>query len=812
MSDARDPNLLQDFLTEAGELVEQLDTDLIKLEAEPESQPLLDQIFRALHTIKGAASFLDMSSVTTFAHAAEDALNKLRKGEIKVDQRVMDAMLKSVDVIRGQLGELGDGAEPSNGPDELIHQLHAIAGSIPESMRPPVPMPARSPASTSAPMSVQPAPLPRDPPCGVPAPAPNMPAFREEDLPALAGAEPLSLSPEKADVLSFMVSDLLDSTRQIDAAALELKNSATRVSGAAKLRELADAMQPTADYYGFAYLGRLIGLVAAAGAAMGTAPDAPAAEASVRLRALRMLIAAYADGLTQGKMLAWPLDTFEQRFGDAACGQAFNSDIANAHADHPARALMLDGVIPSAPGTADVQAPLQADTTAPLAESALNPADFAAAGEQPGEAESKAPAAEKSSVDDSSPEKAAGAGHAGGAEQTVRVEVSRLETLLNLVGEMVLTKNQILGQSRVLREHNLPHEVMESFASVVGDLDRLTAELQMGVMRTRMQPLGKLFGRYPRIVRDLSRKTGKQVALEITGGDTEVDKSVLELLGDPLVHMIRNSVDHGLETPEVRTGNGKSPGGTVRLSAEHRGGHVCVTIADDGRGIDREKVAAKAVEKGMVSADAVASMPDSDVFRFIFAAGLSTAEQVSDLSGRGVGMDVVQTNIAKLGGTINIASAKGKGTTIEITIPLTVAILRAMMVGVGAHEYAVPVMNIHEIVKPENKQMHSVAGRPVLRLRESVLPLVDLRRTLGEPMDKSSSGFAVVVGVGAERAGLVVDRLVGQSEVVIKPLDDGYTQGGPFSGATIREDGNVSLILDVVKLVRSNQGSVSEAA
>jgi two-component system chemotaxis sensor kinase CheA len=780
MSEATDPNLLQDFLTEAGELIEQLDTDLVKLEAEPTSQPLLDQIFRALHTIKGAASFLDMPPVTTFAHAAEDTLNKLRKGEVKVDQRVMDAMLKSVDVLRGQLNELGQGERPSEGPEDLIRQLHEIAAGIPASMRPAgVPLPG---APAPAPAAAKPA-----VPSAQPAPA--------ADISSIATKTTLSLSPEKADVLSFMVSDLLDSARQIEPAAIQLRGVATRALAVAKLAELAESMQPTADYYGFTYLNRLVSMIAAAGAALGSCSDAAAEEASVRLAAVAMLVTAYADGLTQGHELSWNIDTLESRFGDVCCGQPLPEGVAHLHGETAMGVLALDNVIPSLPTRADA-APTAAPENEPAHPSAdpspviiAEPADRADHPEKPG-------------AEDASAEKATGAAH---TEQTVRVEVARLETLLNLVGEMVLTKNQILGQTRVLREHEIPHDVMETFASVVSDLDRLTAELQVGVMRTRMQPLGKLFGRYPRIIRDLARKTGKSVAIEITGGDTEVDKSVLELLGDPLVHMLRNSVDHGLEGPEGRSAAGKPATGTIQLSAEHRGGHVCVQIRDDGRGIDRDKVAAKAIEKGLVSAEAAAQMPDGDVFRFIFAAGLSTADKVSDLSGRGVGMDVVQTNITKLGGTINVSSTKGKGTTIEINIPLTVAIMRAMMVGVGAHEYAVPVMSIHEIVKPENTALHSIAGRPVMRLRESVLPLVDLRDTLGEPKDNGSSGFAVVIGVGAERAGLVVDRLVGQSEVVIKPLDDGYTQGGPFSGATIREDGNVSLILDVVKLVRTAQ-------
>lgn len=782
MSEGTDPNLLQDFLTEAGELIEQLDSDLVRLEDEPTSQPLLDQIFRALHTIKGAASFLNMEPVTRFAHAAEDALNRLRKGEVRVDQSVMDVMLRSVDVLRVQMDALGGGTEPPMGPDELIRQLHQIADSIPGAAK----ARAEMSGSKGAESAAQPAPV-----AALPATAAG--------LLSVASVNQLNLPPEKADVLAFMVSDLLESAKQIGGAVDQLRNASTRSAGATKLCELAESMQPTADYYGFTHLNRLIGILAAGGAALGQCPDSLISDAAVRLTAAQLLIEAYGESLSQSREPVWNLDQFESRFGDLCCGQSLPADIAGKHNGDAWAVLTLDEVLPVGAVVPSEQTPPGPDTETTLEpeRTTCEPAD-------------KAPATDDPAAKD--PDAKTGTGPGAAGEQTVRVEVARLETLLNLVGEMVLTKNQILGQTRVLRDHGLPHEVMETFSSTVSDLDRLTAELQVGVMRTRMQPLGKLFGRYPRIIRDLARKTGKNVHLEITGGDTEVDKSVLELLGDPLVHMLRNSVDHGLESPEARAANGKPVQGIIHLSAAHQGGHVRVEIRDDGRGIDRDKVAAKAIEKGLASAEAVAQMSDGDVFKFIFAAGLSTADKVSDLSGRGVGMDVVQTNIVKLGGTINVSATKGKGTTIEVLIPLTVAIMRAMIVGVGPREYAVPVMTIHEIVKPEPANLHSIAGRPVMRLRENVLPLVDLRDTLGEPRSDTSSGFAVVIGVGAEKAGLMVDRLVGQQEVVIKPLDDGYTQGGPFSGATIREDGNVSLILDVVKLVRTAQAAGHQAA
>jgi two-component system chemotaxis sensor kinase CheA len=302
----------------------------------------------------------------------------------------------------------------------------------------------------------------------------------------------------------------------------------------------------------------------------------------------------------------------------------------------------------------------------------------------------------------------------------------------------------------------------------------------------------------------MARMTNKKINLDIVGKDTEVDKSVLEQLADPLVHILRNSSDHGVESPEDRVKAGKPEAGTIRLEAEHQGSHVRVAITDDGKGLDREVLGAKAIEKGMTTPEKLEQLSDEDVFGFIFGAGFSTAKVVSDLSGRGVGMDVVRTNINKLNGTINVMSKKGHGTTIEILIPLTVAIMPAMVVGVGAHMYSIPLQSIVEIVRPEPEEVRSVSGHPVMKLRDIVLPLVDMRKRLDETRVEGGGRFAVVVAVGGQRVGLCVDKLIGQQEIVIKPLDDSYTQGGPFSGATIQEDGNVCLILDVVQLIRSN--------
>jgi len=569
LPDGMDPSLLEDFLAESNELIEQLDTDLVILEAiaqTDQAADLLNEIFRALHTIKGAASFLNLTAVTEFAHAAEGALNKLRNAEVAVSASVMDVMLRSVDVLRHMLEQLADDVDITPGPRKLIAELRAIADG-----------PADEHDSTQ--------------------PAPHV--------------------------------DPPDAAPRIDQPVEQCRSDAAQVDGA---------------------------------------------------------------------------------------------DAREAH-----------------------------------------------------------------------------------VEKTIRVDVRRLEDLLNLVGELVLTKNRLLAMSRRLGGLDLPHEFSEDVATIAGDLDRLTAEMQVSVMRTRMQPLAKLFDRYPRVIRDIARATNKNIELQIVGRETEVDKSVLELLADPLVHILRNSADHGIETCDMRTEAGKPQTGHIRLTAEHQGGHVRLEICDDGKGLDRDLLGAKAVERGLASPDQLQNMSDDEVFRFIFEPGFSTAANVSDLSGRGVGMDVVRSNVAKMNGTINLNAAKGRGTTIEILIPLTVAILPAMMVGIGRRLYAIPLQSVVEIVRPDQHPCHTIHGSPVIQLRDAILPLLDMRQCLEQTDERSNAAFAVVVGVGNQQTGLLVDALIGQQDIVIKPLDDGYTHGGPFSGATIRDDGNVSLILDVVQLIRHAQ-------
>lgn len=773
MSFEMDPSLLQDFLTESAELIDQLDADLVKLEAAATSgetdlvQDLCNSCFRALHTIKGAASFLALTPVTTFAHAAEDALNRLRKGEVSVTPHVMDALLQSADVVRRQIEALSNGEAAPEGSSELIKRLHDIGNGTADEAAP-AEGEAQAPGNDRGEAAQH---------------AEVGGTTAGSAAAATLVAEELHLPPQKLDLLEFMVTDLQEYSKQIDDALEQLTNDATRNDAAHHLAEIADAMVKTADFFELTDLTRAIGALAAVAPKLNEAHDTLLGEITIRIRGLKHLIDEQAAALNQHRALHWPLDTLIDRLQTLAEGVALDAELLGKHENDVLKLLALDGAMNAQPGEAAEEAPATAapaaDTAKPQAATAPNEDD-----------QSKAASAARKS-------------EAPVAEQTIRVEVSRLESLLNLVGQLVLNKNRVLALTRNLRDIDVPQDTAEQFAAAAGDYDRLMSELQVGVMRTRMQPLAKLFDRYPRVIRDIARITDKKISLEIEGKETEVDKSVLELLADPLVHILRNSADHGIEKADTRRAAGKPEEGTIRLIAEHQGSHVRVAITDDGKGLDREIIGRKALERGLVTEDKLSQMPDQDVFRFIFEAGFSTAEQVSDLSGRGVGMDVVRTNIAKLNGTINIESTKGQGTTIEILIPLTVAIMPAMVVGVGRHLYCIPLQCVVEIVRPEADEVYTVAGHPVMKLRDSVLPLVDMQTRLNEVKLDDGGRFAVVVGVGGHRIGLVVDKLIGQQEIVIKPLDDAYTQGGPFSGATIREDGEVSLILDVVQLLRT---------
>lgn len=765
MGAAFEPEILQDFLTESGELLDRLEGDLVVLEQDPRDPEMLNQVFRALHTIKGSASFLALTNLVKIAHAAESALNAARNRVVVVDKAMMDLLLQAADTIKRQMGQLSAG-EDLCVPDEALVKKLALIG---EGQSPSGSAAAATPVvETAAPVKA-------------PAAAP-------------ANSRPLVLGSGKSDLLEYLIADLNDSLARVSTLVEHLQQARDREAGHT-LAEAAEALGRSVDFFECVAMKAHTTLLAEAAEFAASADDTARDQIMPRIGAMLWVLREQTEGLKNNLIIEPPTAKLVERMQRLIVGGDLSDALLPSGAT-PDDALLVDGVrLAAVPGTAadDHQhtIPAPADVVAQPPQAA----GVSAATDHPADASKKADKHATTAI-----------------EQTIRVEVGRLETLMNLVGELVLQKNRIAAITRQIQaDAGTSQGTRESIGAAAGGLDRVTADIQIAVMRTRMQPLDKLFGKYPRLIRDLAAKTQKQIDLVIEGGETEVDKSVIEELGDPLVHLLRNSADHGIETPAQRLAAGKSEMGTLRLVARHEGGHVRVQVIDDGRGLNREKIITKAVERGLTTLEAAKELSDREVFRFIFLPGFSTAEQVSDLSGRGVGMDVVRTNIEKLKGTIELASELGRGTTINITIPLTVAILPAMMVAIGSEIYAIPLTNILEIVRPPESEVSSIGGRSVMRLRDSVLPLVHGAEVFTLPGERPNAPFAVVLSMNDKRVGLMVTGLIGQQEIVVKPLDETQTGEckGPVSGATVRDDGGVSLIVDVaelLKLAESNQG------
>ncbi|WP_297484796.1 chemotaxis protein CheW [Sulfurimonas sp.] len=388
-------------------------------------------------------------------------------------------------------------------------------------------------------------------------------------------------------------------------------------------------------------------------------------------------------------------------------------------------------------------------------------------------------------------------------EQTIRVDVKRLDHLMNLIGELVLAKNRLMKINEDVEERYEGEEFLEELAQVVSIVSLVTTDLQIAVMKTRMLPIGKVFNKFPRMIRDLSRELNKKIELVLAGEETELDKSIVEEIGDPLVHIIRNSCDHGIETPEERVAKGKPEEGTISLKAYNEGNQIVIQIDDDGKGLDPQMLKEKSFEKGLISEKELETMSDKEAYTLIFRPGFSTAAAVTSVSGRGVGMDVVKTNIEKLNGMIDIDSEVGVGTTIKLKIPLTLAIIQALLVGVQEEHYAIPLASVLETVRISKDEIYTVEGKSVMRLRDDVLSLVHIGDIfeVERILDASEHAYVVVLGLGTSKLGLIVDTLVGQEEIVIKSLGD-YLKGiEGIAGATIRGDGGVTLIVDVVALM-----------
>lgn len=391
---------------------------------------------------------------------------------------------------------------------------------------------------------------------------------------------------------------------------------------------------------------------------------------------------------------------------------------------------------------------------------------------------------------------AAGSGWQGShVEPTIRVDAHRLDALMNLVGELVLARNRLLNLAGSREDHDL--------VNAVSSLDHIASSLQDNIMRVRMQPIRRVFSRFPRVVRDLARQLGKDVDLVLEGEDTELDKNLIEEIADPLVHLLRNAVDHGLEDPQTRTRSGKSQTGRVRLAASQEGDHILLVIEDDGRGIDPDILKQSAIKRGLLTAEAATGLSDSGAYDLMFVPGFSTRTEVSDISGRGVGMDVVRTRIAGMNGTVKIDSTLGKGSCFTIALPLTLAILPAMMVSISGNCYALPLSKVREIANFSALSRHRIERQDSIVLRGQTLPLMDLRLHLGHTREISKEGQVVVLSASNRELAMVVDEVLGQQDVVVKPMGPELSAGVGITGSTITGDGSIALILDLDGIVRN---------
>lgn len=664
-----DDEILQDFLVEAGEILEKLNEELVELEQRPGDIDLLNSVFRGFHTIKGGASFLSLDGLVGVCHRAEDVFNVLRNGQRGVDTDLMDAVLQVLDVVNSMFAEVQGGHLPTPAPAALLATLEALVTGTEST----------GPAETDM--------------ASVVAPPPDADADAEFDA-MLEAAAP------SADTAS-----------------------PTTVVGSDDITE---------DEFD-ALLDQLHGAGKAPAPASGASEPSPGPTASA------------AD-----ETIAGPNDISDAEF-EALLDQLHGAGKAPAPA---AESSTVDAVSQTPAKVAIAEPPARSPAPAGLT--------------------------------------------AAKTEATVRVDTRRLDEIMNMVGELVLARNRLA----TLKESMANEEMSKAIAN----LDVVTADLQNAVMKTRMQPIKKVFGRFPRVVRDLARSLAKEVNLELQGEETDLDKNLVEALADPLVHLVRNAVDHGIELPHEREAVGKPRAGTVILAAEQEGDHILLSIEDDGRGMDPATLRQKAVEKGLMDAEAAARLDDREAYNLIFAAGFSTKEEISDVSGRGVGMDVVKTRIGQLNGTIEIGSELGKGTRLMIRVPLTLAIMPTLMVKLGSQPFALPLGSVSEIFDMDQTRTSTVDGQLVIMVRNKAMPLFFLREWLapeGPHTQPESASHVVVVHVGNQKVGFVVEQLIGQEEVVIKPLG-AFLQGlAGFAGATITGDGRIALILDVPSLMKA---------
>ena len=786
MSDYLDPNneeLLKDFFAEAEQQVEQLESNILVIENDPSNHEAIDEIFRAAHTLKGGSATVEMMELSHFTHSVEDVLDEIRSDRVSVDEDVVDLLLTSIDVIKAMLEARQNGTVYEENIDGIIEKLKAY---IPEK--------GAKAAPKKAPAKAAPAPKPAP----VQAAAPS--------------ADGIKLPPLSEDEYE------------------ELKSACEGSQSLWCVAVKFDENNPMNTVGGI----QVFAALKAVGNVLKTVPD---------------FDALYEDQFYENVFYYLASSEKAETIEDAS----FLSDVTLITDAHQ---LTDDSYSDAAPEvSAPVQsAPAPAAPAAPVVEAKPAISTGQAKAEEINEkiAEKKAEA---------KPEKkdapaATGATHAQQGS-ILRVDSRRIDNLLNLVSEAVIIKasfNQLAGQTQneLVKFQTVESQFRERFRALLDelpayleDLQRgvpindikkklteqygdmgnmfdqyeteskgitgrfrsytqqlgtIAGELQEGVMKIRMVPINQIFSRFPRVVRDLQKDLNKKINLEIEGEDTELDKSVVEDLLDPIMHCVRNSVDHGIETPEVRRAAGKPETGTVLLKASNEGNLIVIEVKDDGAGIDVEKVRKKAIENGLIHPDKV--ITDQDAYQLIMQPGFSTADKISNISGRGVGLDVVKTMINNIKGSISINSVKGQGTSFIIKIPLTLAIIQGLLVRVGTEIYSIPIANVIESQCININEISHIDNYEIMNVRNEVISVLRLSRLFNIPENQQGDEcYIVIVGTQEKKIGVMVDTLIGEEDVVIKPLRDKFTNSPGIAGASILGDGSVSLIIDVSQLL-----------
>lgn len=778
--DANNEELLKDFFAEAEQQVETLESNILVIENDPSNRDAIDEIFRAAHTLKGGSATVEMTELAGFCHDVEDLLDALRGGLVEVSEPIVDVLLTSIDTIKSMLEARSNGSVYQEDVTPLIQKINSY-------------IPAKTAKKSS----------------GVKLPA------------GMVGAKPAAPEPQAAPAPA-QSSGMPPVPPLSDNEYAELKDAVLDGQKLWAVNVAFDESNPMNSVGGIQVFAALKNC----GTVLKTVPDFEALYEDVYYPQ----VVYYISSPSEGSVLE-----------DAA----FLDDVTTAVDAQPVSKSSSPAPAVSAAPAAEEKKSSPAPAAAPAPEVKQQAA--------PAEEKSEAPAGASASA----AKKPAATGHAVSQSSILRVDSKRVDNLMNLVSETVITKaafNQnglhmadlqvkLQGLNVAFKEKY--HKLMESIPKILNDLQsgaqmkdirqgiteefgslpswfdafenefkassakyrsttqnlgRISGELQEGVMKIRMVPIGTIFNRFPRVVRDLSRDLGRKVNLVIEGEDTELDKTVVDDLLDPIMHCVRNSVDHGIEPPDARKEAGKEETGTLVLRAANEGNMIVIDIIDDGCGIEVEKVRAKAIKKGLISPNKILS--NQDAYNLIFLPGFSTSEKISNVSGRGVGLDVVKTMVEKLKGTISVSSEQEKGSKFSIRLPLTLAIIQGLLVRVGKEVYSIPIANVIESQRVKKDAINTIDNYEVLNVRNEVISILRLDRLFNiKKTDDKEYCFIVIVGSQEKKIGVMVDALIAEEDVVIKPLQDQFTSSPGIAGATVLGDGSVSLIIDVNQLL-----------